>query len=284
VRRQSQPNRYRFTPEVVDEKLRAAQVLRAAADAVTLAKRHRMWCPHCQRDVPQTAASASASRTCSRCGRTVAFVSDVHQAHKPVWRSGNDDGLDLAATATGPPAPLDCAMWDEWTLAAEVQRARHLLNGGSDRNLAADWRLDVIHPRNVKSVGPVERPARFSASYRGRKLRTSWRKASQAALALGIAAFGYGVASAVSLIDTSGTLSRFGVPLMLIGLFGLVLGLLIQVLSISRASSAAVDRMRLVELRLQEYRQAALLVSPVSQVGAAHHAAHLGRAVGAEFR
>lgn len=216
-------------------------------------------------------------------------MSDVHPAHKPAWRAGADDGLDLAATPNGSSVPLDCAMWDEWTLAAEVQRARQLLTGGTDHNPISDWRLDGIHQQHVNTAGAVGRRVKSSASYRGGKLRTSWRKTSLAALTLGVAAFGYGVASAISLIDTSGTLSRFGVPLMLVGLFGLVLGLLIQVLSISRASSAAVDRMRLVELRLQEYRQAALLVSPVSQVGTsqvstAHHAAHLRRAIGAEFR
>jgi hypothetical protein len=208
----------------------------------------------------------------------------VHPAHKLGWHNGNDDGLDLAAVATGPSAPLDSAMWDEWTLAAEVQRARHLLSSGTDHNVFADWRLDGVHPPHMHVADSAGRPVKRSASYRGGNRRTLWRKASLFALALGVAAFGYGVASAVSLIDNSGTVSRFGVPLMLIGLFGLVLGLLIQVLSISRASSAAVDRMRLVELRLQEYRQAALLVSPVSQVGASHHAARVGRAVGAEFR
>jgi hypothetical protein len=168
-------------------------------------------------------------------------------------------------------------MWDEWTLAAEVQRARHLLSNGSGHNPAAEWRLDDVHLLNNDAAGSSRRPAGNSVSYRGGKRRTAWRKASLAALALGIGAFCYGIATAASLVDVSGTMSRFGVPLMLVGLFGLVLGLLIQVLSISRSSSAAVDRMRLVELRLQEYRQAALLVSPLPHVRQLHAAAHFER-------
>jgi hypothetical protein len=205
----------------------------------------------------------------------------VHPAHQPVWRGGNADGLDLEAAPTRPSVPLCSAMWDEWTLAAEVQRARQLLTGGTDCNSIADWRLDGIHPLNANVAAWVGRPSKRVASYRGGMRRTWWRKASLAALAIGIAAFCYGVASAVSLLDASASVSRFGVPLMLIGLFGLVLGLLIQVLSISRASSAAVDRMRLVELRLQEYRQAALLVAPATHIGTSLHAARSGRADGA---
>jgi len=238
-----------------------------------------MWCPHCQRDVPQ--AAGSASQKCSRCGHGISLAHDVHVAHKPARRAIGDEGLDLESAPVGPPAPRSRAIWDEWTLAAEVQRARQLLLLASSAGAAAEWRIDDLHPLNVDTPAFGRRPANRPASYRG-KLRTRWRKASLAALALGVGAFCYGVASAASWVDVSGTVSGFGVPLMLVGLFGLMLGLLIQVLSISRASSAAVDRMRLVELRLQEYRQAALLVSPAPHVGAAHYGARSGRALGRE--
>jgi hypothetical protein len=258
--------------------------MRAASVTLTLVWCTRMWCPHCQRDVPQAAASASAPHKCSLCGCSVAYAREVHCAHKPAWRTLSDDGLDLETAQVGPQPPRSRAIWDEWTLAAEVQRARHLLSVGSGHSPAAEWRIDDVHSLIEEAVATRRRPVKSSMSYRGGNLRGSWRKASLAALALGVGAFCYGVATAASLVDVSGTVSRFGVPLMLIGLFGLVLGLLIQVLSISRASSAAVDRMRLVELRLQEYRQAALLVSPTSQVGALHHSARFGRALGADLR
>ena len=51
---------------------------------------------------------------------------------------------------------------------------------------------------------------------------------------------------------------------MLGGLFALLLAVLLQVDWIRRESRSAIDRMRLVELRLQEYRQAALLIGPPS--------------------
>jgi hypothetical protein len=186
--------------------------------------------------------------------------------------------LDLESTQLRAPIPRSRALWDEWTLAAEVRRARHLLSPGGVSGAAAEWRIDDLHRLIAETAAGRGRRASGSESYRGGNVRPKWRKASLAALVLGIGAFGVGVASAAAFVDVSGTISRIGIPLMLVGLFGLLLGLLIQVLSISRASSAAVDRMRLVELRLQEYRQAALLVGPAPHVGGAQHADRLGRA------
>ena len=55
-------------------------------------------------------------------------------------------------------------------------------------------------------------------------------------------------------------------PLMLVGLFCLAVGVLLQLHRIRRESRAALDRMRLLDLRLQEYRQTALLVGPAGQI------------------
>src|SRR5688572_8067565 len=111
-----------------------------------------MWCPHCQSDVPQAAGSAIGSRRCSRCGRTVSVAGDIHWVHVPAWRTGSDDGLDLETAPITHPAPHVSSIWDEWTLASEVQRARLLLSAAGDHRAPAAWRLDDFHPLTQDSV------------------------------------------------------------------------------------------------------------------------------------
>jgi hypothetical protein len=75
-----------------------------------------------------------------------------------------------------------------------------------------------------------------------------------------------GVVATVVRIDGVPSLTHLGIPLMLVGLFCLAVGVLLQLHRIRRESRAALDRMRLLDLRLQEYRQTALLVGPAGQV------------------
>ena len=86
------------------------------------------------------------------------------------------------------------------------------------------------------------------------------------ACAVGLLTFCWGVVAAVLRIDGVPSLAHWGVPLMLVGLFCLAVGVMLQLHRIRRESRAALDRMRLLDLRLQEYRQTALLVGPAVQI------------------
>ena len=115
--------------------------------------------------------------------------------------------------------------------------------------------------------GDAQGPKRIRAPRRG------GRWLSLTVIGAGAIAFCYGIAVAASLFQSAAAVTRLGVPLMLAGLFGLVFDLLLQVIAMRRESRSAVDRMHLVELRLREYRQAALLVGR-----AEHNTAHALRA------
>ncbi|MEX2138751.1 MAG: hypothetical protein WD894_05780 [Pirellulales bacterium] len=214
-----------------------------------------MWCQHCQSDVPQTAGLPAGSRRCCRCGRSSGALPR---------RAGSDEGLDLER---GVPAVMtSAAAWDDWTLAAEVQRARLLLTPtGTGGASAAGWRIDGKH---LLSWDPAEQPGvrhQLTAATRPRRVRHR-SSSSLTALVCGVVILCCGVVVAASLFDAFATVTRLGVPLMLIGLFGLAVGVLLQLHHMRRDSRVALDRMRLLDLRLQEYRQAALLVGPTSQV------------------
>jgi hypothetical protein len=222
-----------------------------------------MWCPNCQSDVPQTAGSAIGSRRCCRCGRSPECASR---------RAGSDEGLDLEnGPLTGPTTAASSA-WDDWTLAAEVQRARLLLTHNSPGGCqATGWRIDGKHLLSVDPAEQAELRHNRPGVTRLRPIRQrSCGWPSLAAFTAGVVTFCCGVTATAALVDVSAALNRWGVPLMLIGLFGLAVGVLFQLHRMRRESHAALDRMRLLDLRLQEYRQAALLVGPTSNVGAGH--------------
>jgi hypothetical protein len=221
-----------------------------------------MWCPHCQSDVPHAAEAAVGRRRCCRCGRSQGAV--VHSA-------GSDEGLDLE---TGAPAVIHSAMlssWDDWTLAAEVQRARSLVsNAGAASSTATGWRIDARHVRSFEPHEAVD----FEPEYdrrddhlapRSRRSPESVRNwPSLAAITGGVFIFCCGIVLAASLVDRLAAVGRLGVPLMLFGLFWLAMGVLVLLNRLRRESRTALDRMRLLDLRLREYRQAALLTGPAS--------------------
>jgi hypothetical protein len=135
-----------------------------------------------------------------------------------------------------------------------------------DGTPATGWQIDARHflafdPRDQAEVRDVQdvlvKPGPRIDS------RPGW--ASLAALGGGVVIFCSGVAAAC-LVEAAPRLTRLAVPLMLVGLFCLAVGVLCQLHRIRRESRAALDRMRLLDLRLQEYRYAAMLVGPASDI------------------
>jgi hypothetical protein len=178
------------------------------------------------------------------------------------YPAGSDEGLDLA---TGAPAILAApphSTWDDWTVAAEVQRARLLLSG-STANTSAGWRIDAHHFIGLNSPQAGAEPLRHDdVSIRRSRPRPPQNWRSLTAISAGIVIFGGGILLASSPVDRLANVARFGIPLMLFGLFWLAMGVLLLLNRLRRENRTALDRMRLLDLRLQEYRQAALLAGP----------------------
>lgn len=181
---------------------------------------------------------------------------------------GNDDGLDLADSSLGRRASFARYVWDDCTVAAEVHRARTLLqNRPLPKTIMQSFEVDRAPQADRAHLqGNIfEQPVTMRRQQNGSTV-SWWPLAIVALAALPIALWMAGATSSpfVGEWQLSGQL---GVPVMLLGLFALVAGMMLQLRSIRRESQVALDRMRLVELRLQEYRQAALLVNRDHKAG-----------------
>jgi hypothetical protein len=219
--------------------------------------RPSMWCSHCQSDVPHTVAEAHGGRRCSRCGRFVASAyQEPDNSVRATWCAGSDEGLDLSCVAEAGPVSSASFTWDDWKLAAELRRARLLYNGTAP-NHGTHWRVDP----NDSLPELATLPLNTSSDSAARSGRTFRPIAPILAVAVGSLAFGYGGAVTVSLLELKAS-TQLGIPLMLAGLFGVVLGVLMQVAALRRESHLARDYLRLLDARLREYRQTALLAAP----------------------
>jgi hypothetical protein len=181
---------------------------------------------------------------------------------------GNDDGLDLADSSLGRRASFARHVWDDCTVAAEVHRARTLLQNRPLQNTTMQSFEFYRAPQTDRGqLASNIFDQRVNVRQHQIGSPVSWWPLAILALAvLPIAIWMSGTTNGpfVGQWQLSGQL---GVPVMLLGLFTLVAGMMLQLRSIRRESQAALDRMRLVELRLQEYRQAALLVNRDQNAG-----------------
>ena len=204
-----------------------------------------MWCSHCQSDVPHTAAEAHGGSRCSRCGRYVA--SAHHEPDNSVrapWHAGSDEGLDLSFVAEADSVSSANFPWDDWKLAAELRCARLLYNGTAP-NHGTHWRVDPNNSLPEFATLPWNTSS-AAAAPSGRTFRPM---APILAVAMGSLAFGYGGAVTVSLLELKAA-TQLGIPLMLAGLFGVVLGVLTHVVALRRESRLGRDYLRLLDARL----------------------------------
>jgi hypothetical protein len=218
-----------------------------------------MWCCHCQSDVPHTATTGDGGRRCGRCGRFVPRESNATE-YRPsdAWRAGSDDGIDLTGNSKPDATFAASAPWDEWKLASEVRHARRICGGRPISHGANPVRIDAT---NVPLRQSQSAPLTFSDRVSGMESWTAPAITPSLAFVAGAMAFGYGVGvTALRMHEFAST--QLGVPMMIAGLFSLVLGVLLHVIALRRDSRMAREHLRLLDARLQEYRQSALLTAP----------------------
>jgi hypothetical protein len=224
-----------------------------------------MWCAHCHGDVPQTAGTISGSRRCCRCGRlALASAQPDRPTNKPE-RAGSDEGLDLESGSPfgviEPPG-----RWDEWTLAAEVQRARRLLSDQTSSAATVSlWPGEVISPLFTKEPAVAEvpraRPSRFDTS-----VPWWWLLSAVVMLAGGTLTVLRSVQSLAEWGEISQAFGLAGMALILLGVSGLAFASLVELNRLRRTSRAAVERLRVMEFRLRDYHQTALLAGVAGDV------------------
>jgi hypothetical protein len=229
-----------------------------------------MWCPHCQSDVPQTSSSASSASRCLNCGRFVPRTAEAAISAAKSLSGGSETGLDLAANPFVESKLEPRAYWDDWKLAADVRSARRL-SQRTPANVAepAAWRRDEPHsvmptPKWLSDI--ADRPSRSLHSLSDARQH---RRICATAVTSGLVALGCGLALAIRAnMAGASPNGHLGIPLMLLGVFGLLFGAVVQISWLARYSRTALDRMRLIELRLQEYRSTALLLGAGEEHGA----------------
>jgi hypothetical protein len=179
---------------------------------------------------------------------------------------GNDDGLDLADSSLGRRASAAAYVWDDCTLAAEVHRARSLLKTSPPRHIPTLPRsFEVDHVPRGRRLDDArvlyDTPDQPVATRPwGFETPRSWWPLAIVGLVAAVVGSWFARMPSTSSVETWQPTGQLGVPVMLLGLFALVAGMMLQLKSMRRDNQAALDRMRLVELRLREYRQATVLV------------------------
>jgi hypothetical protein len=252
-----------------------------------------MWCKNCRQDVPAIASEQGGAVRCARCrsltgpGPEAAALAGFSSVSKladhgleldrpPGHRVESPQVEPVSASVSIVPPRLGESFDDleSWTLAAELQRIRRRYDSPSSEAAGLPVpqpHLDHFSLRDKGRYPNAGRPtplwpksaaaATESSSTARRKQRRSsplvW-----ATLSLGLMAFVCGaVLLGWSLAVGRSDLWNLGLPIALVGQFGLLLGLVWQLDGLWAGNRHAADKLDDVDDRLDELKQTAALVS-----------------------
>jgi hypothetical protein len=220
-----------------------------------------MWCPHCQSDVPQTADSALNQRRCLRCGQFVAAnrtasVVAGSSGEREAWRGKADEGVDVTRDWQTLPSCTWTARYDEWTLAAEVQRARRLLGDRPFARLHNTRRPDAEWSQPF--VGVADR--RFAIEAPRTATQTVATKAGRhiewlSICCLALAAFSGGVLCMVLCQYAAGIVAHASSVFVASAISALLLVIVLQLFLLRRVVAAMQPRLRDIELQMHVHSQ-----------------------------
>jgi hypothetical protein len=228
-----------------------------------------MWCQHCRQDVP--AISQGETARCVRCGRAMARPASAATSSTGVGAL-SEWGLDLGASVEkteSPAAAPTPSEEDDWLLDHKLRLLKRKLNiansspGETDsHNLAFGGTVDRgAYPPSAaipSSGGTGAKPA-TAANPHSRKRRPAvlaWM-----IMSLGLMSFVCGgVLLAWSFIGHRNDLWGLGMPITLVGQFGLLLGLVLQLDHLWQASRHTADTLNAVDDRLSEINHATTLL------------------------
>jgi hypothetical protein len=261
--------------------------------AVSFSGQTSMWCQNCQQDVPAIANGESAR--CARCGRSLSRS----PTDKPATAGLSDAaewGIDLSATASEPAFASQStatAGEDTWLLderLRNLQRRLHVTSPigtyATGRPETTDWNPafpDFELPARTAAPRPrQERPNRFADhniridaahtnSPRRRPSMLAW-----SILSMGLMAFVCGgVLLGWAFIGHRNDLWSLGMPIALVGQFGLLLGLVLQLDHLWQANRRTAETLDHVDERLREVNHATTLLGNSHSVPAQSFYAHL---------
>ncbi len=244
-----------------------------------------MWCSNCRQDLPAIAIGDAAQ--CAQCGqRLTRSGSDVMESSK--FGGAGEDGIDLSASTaqstTTATVEMPLAADDGWLLDEQVrhlQRRMHVPLAVPAPTIGdhAAWTSEIAQSdlwNSATAAKPIDRSKRSAArptsvASKRRPSFTAW-----AILSLGLMSFLCGGVLLVwALVGRRNDLWSLGMPLALVGQFGLLLGLVLQLDHLWQANRRTSETLDVVDERLHEINHATTLLQSSHSLPAQSFYAHL---------
>jgi hypothetical protein len=232
-----------------------------------------MWCSTCQRDVPGLGLAGNGRELrCGKCGSELAASSPPTPTRDRTTATAVENITLEKALQSGP-------LSEDWALEAELRGVERLVSSLKARGSTIDPPNVSRGPHSLRraptaweATDDVQPPtARLSKSPEPRSHTLAWLL-----LSLGLAVFACGgVLLGWSLIGRRDDLWPVGMPLVLIGQAGLVLGLVLQLDGLWNSSRKTAQVLHELDDELKNVRQATSLLTTSHSSGAQSFYLHL---------
>jgi hypothetical protein len=218
-----------------------------------------MWCRACQQDVPGVRSPYDASLRCTRCNGPLLSPADSGETRAGTYTAHDgaiheETALDDGSQEASSPA-LPC--WDDWALEEDLKSAEHLIGEPGILAASDDAELEPgptpedsdEPPRSSPETRVLRRHVDNSVDQTLVRLSRYLLAGSLFTLALA------GGLLVLSLTAPRPELWRLGMPLLLVGQVGLILGLVIQLDSVWRSNRAANDTLEEMDQEVAHLRR-----------------------------
>lgn len=221
-----------------------------------------MWCKRCQQDAPGI-ADGEGGMACARCGSTLRTPRSAEGGKRSA-----DDMAALASAALADDAPPT----DTWQLDAELTEAERLLaafsphagSGEASLAIASQSGRTYRFDSEVKRCDELETPPATGGF-------VAWLLLLVGTMALVCG----GVLVGWSLYASRAALWNLGLPILLAGQAGLLLGVVLQLARMWQNHRTAAERLAAVDRQLGDLEQTTTLLGNTYGTGSSTFFAHL---------
>jgi hypothetical protein len=229
-----------------------------------------MWCKRCQQDMPAV-ANGEGGMACARCTSVLRFAAPSNNANRDDARvcAIAESVLATSPLASDPP-PIDT-----WRLDAELSEAERLLKVFAPLSSTSPkcHTNDARAMRSPFGAAPAQAsqasPAETTTSTSGGTIAWLLLLAGTMALVCGGVLVGY------SLYASRVALWNLGLPILLAGQAGLLLGIVLQLARIWQTHRRAAERLAAVDRQLGDLEQTTTLLGNTYGAGSSTFFAHL---------
>ncbi|MDZ4818282.1 MAG: hypothetical protein SGJ20_04840 [Planctomycetota bacterium] len=213
-----------------------------------------MWCTSCRQNIPR-GRSSGLSGVCEGCA-THGYTSQ--STPNRASHGVADCGLELPTSRKAFSSRVLSP--DDWTFESEIRRAQRMVKTGADLD-----RLELPSLESLSPSSPLPMNVSSSIRHRGEHQFGEAFETPAAILAahsdsrlawltilVGLLAFIYGLTLlGVSFMEGQAEKWRFGLPIMLLGQFGLLLGVIIKLSVLQKSSRQVASRVQSVDMQVR---------------------------------